>query len=407
MKTFGTSLNFVAIVILSVFSSQGAIAESLPPKLQGVADFITKKGSCAFAVAEVPKDGQYNSYHVRAWREQLLCVQDLTAGEGTIDEAKGCALSWFNSETNRYLPVQTMDSFGRAELTVVKGKPCANGGFEELVKMKLGMYGASSVLGKLTRPSSSDSKTVILVSSSTEYRKSIEKAIAEVELQAKAEEAKAAEKKKQNQIKAEAKKELQKKQEKESLTKIDGSWIGPCKDKEDFSDRQSMVFSNGKYEVSVDSFKSTGCKAANRYERIILNGKYKVGEIINAKGGTKAIDQTNLSAKFKIFDQDYAAQVSESGKFGLISVVANREYDITKSKELAPLIGKTSFGIFKLNGMELNFEKEDSTLDKDPKNRSKLQLDLTSTFKRQSKKISDDPESTSDSEGSSDEGESN
>lgn len=386
------------IVLSGIFGVQFAIAENLPPQLQKVADFISKNSSCVFAVAEIPRDEKlFKDAYSPAWRKQLLCVQDLTSKAGTIDETKGCALSWFDSENNNYLPVQTMDSFGRADLTLVNGKSCSNGGFAELLKMKLGVYGASSVLGKLTQPSNSQSKLAILISTSSDYRKIVEKSIADAEALAKAEEIKNAEKKKADELKAKAKLEEKKKSDQEKLTKIEGKWVGPCKDKDGFSDKQSMNFSNGKFEVFVDSYKSSGCPQSKRYERITMTGAYKVGPIVNAKDGTKALDLTNHGAKFHIYDKEYAEQVSESSKFGLVTVLPNRDYDITKSKELSSVIGKTTYGIFKLNGMTLNFDKDGSGLDGDPKNRSKLQIDVATTFKRQLEKGSVESEENQDS----------
>lgn len=373
-------------------------AENLPPQLEKVAEFVTKKGACLFAVAEVPRDEKlFKNAYSPAWRNQLLCVQDLTSKAGTIDESKGCALTWYDSEIDNYLPVQTMDSFGRAEITIAKGKPCASGGFSELLKMKLGTYGASSVLGKLTKPSNSQSKLIILVSSSSELKKIVEKHLIEAEAQIKAAESKAAEKKKANDLKTKASDEKKRKEEKEALAKIEGFWIGPCKDKDGSSDRQSMNFNNGKFEVTIDSFKSTGCIQAKRYERITMTGRYKVGPVVNAKDGTKALDITNQGAKFHIYDKEYAEQVSESSKFGLVTVIPNRDYDITTSKELASIIGKTTYGLFKLNEMDLNLDKESSGLDSDPKNRSKLQIDSSATYKRQIKRSSSESDENQDS----------
>jgi hypothetical protein len=47
-------------------------------------------GRCVFAVAEVPRDEKlFRDAYSPRWRQRLLCVQDLTSGEGTINEAKG------------------------------------------------------------------------------------------------------------------------------------------------------------------------------------------------------------------------------------------------------------------------------------------------------------------------------
>jgi hypothetical protein len=213
-----------AMLVLAFISFQNAYSDILPPALQTVADYVAKKNACFVAVAEIPKDGKFNEYHVRAWREQLVCVQDLTTKAGTIDEAKGCAIAWFNSTSNRYLPIQTMDSFGRAGLTIVEGKTCVNGGFEELTKRKLGMYGSSSVMGQLNGVSSEDNLKVIVFSAMPKVKEHINKSIVERIRTQELEDKKQADKNRQDMIAAKQKEAA----DKVGRTVVDGSWSSAC-----------------------------------------------------------------------------------------------------------------------------------------------------------------------------------
>ncbi len=139
--------------------------DSLPPELQKVKRFVESKDACVYAVAEVPSDKKLLvQAFSSAWKERLLCIQDLTLYKGTINEVSGCTLTWFNSDQGIYLPVQTMDSFGRANFVVVN-KKCTLGGLEELLGQKLGIYGTSTVLRHLIGVSNSRSSLVVLVSS--------------------------------------------------------------------------------------------------------------------------------------------------------------------------------------------------------------------------------------------------
>ena len=165
---------FVFVVPLFTFLSL-ANADDLPPKLKEVVEFVSKKEACQLAVAEIPT--RIANSDIYMWRNQLLCIQDLTSGQGTINEASGCAFTHYSADTGRYSAVQTMDSFGRANVEIVKGKSCAKGGFEELLKRKLGAYGSTTILNKLTHPVGPGSKMTVLVSTKSEYKSTIEKEI--------------------------------------------------------------------------------------------------------------------------------------------------------------------------------------------------------------------------------------
>lgn len=167
-------LNAGVVLTLIAFHS-AAQADELPTKLKEVADFVAKKEACQLAVAEIPTRIANSDVHM--WRNRLLCVQDMTSGQGTINEASGCAFTHFSSDSGRYSAVQTMDSFGRANVEIVKGKSCAKGGFEELLKRKIGAYGATTVLGKLTRPVGPGGKMTVIASTKSEYKSIIEKEI--------------------------------------------------------------------------------------------------------------------------------------------------------------------------------------------------------------------------------------
>lgn len=159
--------------LLATFSI--AHADELPAKLKEVADLVFKKEACQLAVAEIPT--RIANSDVYMWKNQLLCIQDLTSGQGTMNEASGCAFTHYSADTGRYSPVQTTDSFGRANVEIVKGKSCAKGGFEELLKRKLGVYGATTILSKLTRPIGPGGKMTVIVSAKSEYKSLVEKEI--------------------------------------------------------------------------------------------------------------------------------------------------------------------------------------------------------------------------------------
>lgn len=167
-----------AVPMFAVLSS--VHAEDLPAKLKEVAEFVSKKEACQLAVAEIPT--RIANSDVYMWKNQLLCVQDLTSGQGTMNEASGCAFTHYSADTGRYSAVQTMDSFGRANVEIVKGKSCAKGGFEELLKRKLGVYGAATVLNKLTHPVGPGGKMAVVVSAKSEYKSTIEKEIKAAEV---------------------------------------------------------------------------------------------------------------------------------------------------------------------------------------------------------------------------------
>lgn len=159
---------------LFIFLS-AAHGEELPTKLKEVADFVSKKEACQLAVAEIPT--RIAESDIYAWKNRLLCIQDLTSGKGTMNEASGCAFTHYSADTGKYMAVQTMDSFGRANMEIVKGKSCDKGGFEELLKRKLGTYGASTVLGKLTNPVGPGGKVVVIYSAKSEYKSIVQKEI--------------------------------------------------------------------------------------------------------------------------------------------------------------------------------------------------------------------------------------
>ena len=60
---------------------------------------------------------------------------------GGLDNPSGCAYTWFDSGDNFYTPVENMTTFGHGSFIVAKDQPCDSGGFEALLKMKVGFYG--------------------------------------------------------------------------------------------------------------------------------------------------------------------------------------------------------------------------------------------------------------------------
>lgn len=61
----------------------------------------------------------------------VACVADLSINPNTVKEVSGCALVSYNSNNGEYTKY-----FNNVFPTAIAKKPCANGGFEELMQMK-------------------------------------------------------------------------------------------------------------------------------------------------------------------------------------------------------------------------------------------------------------------------------
>lgn len=61
----------------------------------------------------------------------MACIADLSINPNTVKEVSGCALVSYNSNNGEYTKY-----FNNTFPTAIAKKPCANGGFEELMQMK-------------------------------------------------------------------------------------------------------------------------------------------------------------------------------------------------------------------------------------------------------------------------------
>ena len=115
----------------------------VPTQLQEIREFLQKHyNTCLLAVAQIPQDGKFNNYTILAWKKQLRCVTDLKTSGG-LDNPSGCAYVFFDAGENIYTPVENMTTFGHGTFIVAKDQTCDSGGFETLLKMKIGVYGMS------------------------------------------------------------------------------------------------------------------------------------------------------------------------------------------------------------------------------------------------------------------------
>lgn len=65
-----------------------------------------------------------------------------------------------------------------------------------------------------------------------------------------------------------------------------------------------------------------------------------------------------------------------------MTIVANKEYDISSSKEFRPIIGKINYGLQKIKDGKLFFNKNtEGFLNSDP-DRTKMQIDTTVGYTR-------------------------
>ena len=192
MRVFLIFLMTAPLLIHSfgAIKAQSTTGEALPPELQKVVDFIVKKNACEFVRATICnptiRDAKCHNNPLlkkeleNGWQNSLYCITDLTDHEGTINEVRGCAISSYSASAAEYSRV----SDGGVGWVLTKGKLCANGGFEALLNTILS---ETPGLGIVTRVVDilmmngfgKDYVTKIVYSRSPEYRRIVEKIVAE------------------------------------------------------------------------------------------------------------------------------------------------------------------------------------------------------------------------------------
>jgi hypothetical protein len=139
--------------------------------------FLTKSPKCNLAIGIKYPGGKIAA--------KVYCIADTTVGEGTINPRKGCTVMLYDPNTDRYHSTALGPS--DEELGMVRaGKPCADGGWGELLEMvgaiechdrKTGdpmgpIVGHMITFGHmLDTPGPKESNTVLLYSNAPNYEK--------------------------------------------------------------------------------------------------------------------------------------------------------------------------------------------------------------------------------------------
>ncbi len=136
--------------------------------VNNVQNHLKKTKKCDLALYEVFKKREQRESSLQQSITDVTCIVDLTIAKGTIHEVTGCSLVWYNVETNTYR------QFARTGPTMVKGKPCVNGGFEALLRMSL--WGGMTVK-KYISSESDTAKPTVIYSNNQKYTETLANAI--------------------------------------------------------------------------------------------------------------------------------------------------------------------------------------------------------------------------------------
>jgi hypothetical protein len=121
-----------------VFISSSANADAY--KFTDLKAYVTKNGSCLMAIATTLAPSANEKEKI--WSNKVICVTELSAGEGTIKSYRGCALAVFNVETGKLFTTYDshFDNWIKKHPSgfVMASKSCNDGGLDELLKMKAG-----------------------------------------------------------------------------------------------------------------------------------------------------------------------------------------------------------------------------------------------------------------------------
>lgn len=341
--------------------------------------FLKKNDSCYFAVGFSNPNGPKSAAPDVA--EDVFCVTDGSIGAGTINEKSGCSLMLLNMNNGKLRKgtFSAMMNPQTVDLAMVEGTKCGQGGFEKLLETKFqSVYGEGPKVKKVLfgGPQGLGARTSVLFSASDAARKSYEAAVASLAVEAKAVETKAAEAKA-------AKDTAQIEREKKRLSSIVGVWNGACEGKGGFGDRATYdIRADKTFSLYLDQYKSEECSSEKKYQRITISGTYSEESSPAGKSTIKPLDFTAKSVRFVIYDSGYAAEQSEQSKFGLMSIVTDKEYDVSSSKEFGPIIGKKSYGLYQMKDGKLFFNKSTGGIINPDPNRSKLQIDSAASFER-------------------------
>jgi hypothetical protein len=179
-------------------------------------------------------------------------------------------------------------------------------------------------------------------------------------------------------------KSLVKKSAAKSTSSLIGRWAQACAKSDGAGDITTHDFQDQKsFLIHIDQYSSEDCTKDTHYQRISLKGTYELSPEKKIKSEAHPITMIITSVSFIIFDSVYASEQSENSKFGLMSIVPKKEYDISASKEFSSVIGKKSYGMYLIEGADLFFNKDTGGIVNTDPDTSKLQIDRSKTYTRE------------------------
>lgn len=360
----------------TIFISIGAKADISFSKAQ---NYLKRNKGCYFST------GFSNPYGPKSQTpdvaEEVFCVADGIIGEGTINEKSGCAFMLLNMNSGKlrkgtYSPMMNPEA---VELAIVEEVKCSQGGFEKLLETNFKtIYGKGPKVKNIlfTGPEGIGAIVNVLYSESEVARKVYDQAIAKIAAEEKIAENKLLEQQKISKAKAEVEKQ-------KILASILGAWSDTCSGKDGFGDKTIYNFEkDNTFSVYIDQYKSEKCETNKKYQRITIEGSYVEGADPKIKAPAKFLDFVVKSVRFVIYDRKFATEQSEQSKFGLVSIVANKDYDISSSEEFKSAINKKSYGLYLLNEGKLYFNKSTGGIINSDSNRANLSIDTSVIYQR-------------------------
>jgi len=165
------------LILLVTFTSLPLHANDWVEKVKA---FVKSNKKCQVALYSVFINEDHRKSALQRNIREVTCIADLTHSKGTVHEATGCALVWYNVETDNYRPFTELGGTDMA-----KGKACIKGGFEDLMKMTLWTShdGSPVIVKDFITSSYSSMRTEIIYSEDKKYEDQLNKSIKKFELE--------------------------------------------------------------------------------------------------------------------------------------------------------------------------------------------------------------------------------
>lgn len=376
------------VLICTLLGASFVSGASAEEQFSKVRAFLKKNQTCYFAVgmfeAAAPASLDPNL------SEDVFCVMDTVMSKGTLKEKAGCGLVILNVSTGniRKATFNLMMPQAMVYPLILEGIRCKNAGFVKLLETRFKSgYGqgpkAKEVL--FNGLMQGIAKTIVIYSASDGALKAYNSAIAALESELRIAEATAAAAKKAEEQEAIAKREREAQMARERLKHIDGNWTRDCR--EDLTGnwmKESALFHDGRFEMTTNYY-TKNCEKP----RFTINssGTYRLGPEIKSPDHIRNLDLRVEKGSVLPETADVASEFAADRLGGRLDWAEGASKELSTLRSFKDLIGRTSFGIVRLDGNTLYYG--DGAPVYEQRLRSGLNLNISKPWKR---KVPEDAE---------------